>query len=66
MILGANNMAEVRVLKISRSVGNQWLVTEGLKPGEKLIVTNLQKVRPGAPTKPSPFVPPPPTPATVQ
>lgn len=57
MILGANNMAEVRVLKISRSVGNQWLVTEGLKPGEKLIVTNLQKVRPGAPVKPSPFTP---------
>lgn len=64
MILGANDMAEVRVLKISRSVGNQWLVTEGLKPSEKLIVANLQKVRPGAPAKLSPFVPPPPTPAT--
>lgn len=64
MIVGAEDKAEVRVLKTSRSVGNQWLVTEGLKPGDKVIVSNLQKVRPGAPVKPSPMVAPP-APATA-
>lgn len=58
MVLGATNLAEVRVLKTSRSVGNQWLITEGLQPGDQVIVSNLQKVRPGAPVKPSPVEPP--------
>ncbi len=58
MVLGANNTAEVRVITTTRSVGNQWLVTEGLKPGDQIIVSNLQKIRPGAPVKPSPAAPP--------
>jgi membrane fusion protein (multidrug efflux system) len=54
MVVGANSMVEVRVLKTSRAVGNQWLVTEGLKVGDQVIVNNLQRIRPGAPVKPTP------------
>ena len=54
MVVGKGNQAEVRILQTARAVGNQWLVSDGLKPGEQLIVDNLQKVRPGAPVKPVP------------
>ena len=36
-------------LKTERAIGNQWLVSEGLKAGDKLIVEGLQKARPGSP-----------------
>jgi membrane fusion protein (multidrug efflux system) len=65
LVVGANGMAELRVLKIPRAVGNQWLVAAGLKPGDQVIVDNLQRVRPGAPVKVTPAPPPAPQPATV-
>jgi len=52
MVVGADSAAEVRVLETPRSVGNHWLVTAGLKPGDQVIVDHLQMVRPGAPVKP--------------
>jgi membrane fusion protein (multidrug efflux system) len=52
LVVGANNIAELRVLETSRAVGNQWLISSGLQPGDRVIVNNLQKVRPGAPIKP--------------
>jgi membrane fusion protein (multidrug efflux system) len=38
-------------------VGNKWVVTEGLKAGERVIVEGLQKVQPGMVVKPVPFNP---------
>jgi len=54
MVVGAENKAEPRQLKAERAIGDKWLVTEGLKAGDQLIVEGLQKVRPGAPVKPVP------------
>lgn len=54
MVIGANSTVEIRVLQTSRTVGNQWLVTGGLKPGDQVIVSNLQRVRPGAQVKAAP------------
>lgn len=51
LIVGADNMVELRVLQTPRAVGSQWLVASGLKPGDQVIVSNLQKVRPGIPVK---------------
>jgi len=39
-------------------VGDQWLVSGGLKAGERVIVEGLQKVRPGAPVKAAPLAAP--------
>jgi membrane fusion protein (multidrug efflux system) len=39
-------------VKLGRMDSGLWVVTSGLKPGEKIIVDGLQKVRPGAPVKP--------------
>jgi membrane fusion protein (multidrug efflux system) len=52
LVVGANNTAELRILQTSRAVGNQWLISSGLQPGDRVIVNNLQKVRPGVPIKP--------------
>jgi membrane fusion protein (multidrug efflux system) len=57
LVVGANGTAELRVLETPRAVGNQWLVTAGLKPGDQVIVDNLQRVRPGAPVKAIPAAP---------
>ncbi|MCX6956792.1 MAG: efflux RND transporter periplasmic adaptor subunit [Verrucomicrobia bacterium] len=54
MVVGANNTAELRVLKTDRAIGSDWLVSAGLKAGDRVIVQNLQKIRPGSPLKPVP------------
>ncbi len=51
MVVNAKGEAELRILKTDRAVGNQWLVTAGLAPGDQVIIEGLQKVRPGAPVK---------------
>ncbi len=48
-VVNAQGAAEQRILKTSTTVGDKWLVTDGLKPGDRLIVEGLQKVRAGAP-----------------
>jgi membrane fusion protein (multidrug efflux system) len=65
LVVGENSTVEVRVLQTSRAVGNQWLITAGLKPGDQVIVNNLQKIRPGAPVKVAPAAPPQPPVATA-
>ncbi|UDF05504.1 efflux RND transporter periplasmic adaptor subunit [Asticcacaulis sp. AND118] len=52
MVVGKENKAEMRPIKVAQTVGDKWLVTEGLQPGEKVIVEGLQKIRPDAPVKP--------------
>lgn len=54
MVVGADNKVEVRKLKAARAVGNRWLVTEGLNPGDRLITEGLQFIRPGAEVNPVP------------
>ncbi|MGU3524558.1 efflux RND transporter periplasmic adaptor subunit [Enterobacteriaceae bacterium C23F] len=48
-IVNDKNLAEVRNITATQAVGDKWLVTGGLKPGDKVIVSGLQKVRPGVP-----------------
>ncbi len=61
----ATGTAELRVLETPRAVGNQWLVSKGLKPGDQVIINNLQRLRPGAPVKVAPSAPATPAPATA-
>jgi len=49
----AKGKAQLRNITVSRTVGDKWLVTAGLKAGEQVIVEGLQKVRPGAAVKPA-------------
>ena len=43
-----------RKVRAERAVGNDWVVTSGLRPGDKVIVQGLAKIRPGAPIRPVP------------
>ncbi|WP_337185156.1 efflux RND transporter periplasmic adaptor subunit [Phenylobacterium sp.] len=52
-VVDAAGKAQVRPITVSRTVGDKWLVTGGLKPGERIIVEGLQSVRPGAAVKPA-------------
>lgn len=51
LVVKQDSTVELRVLQISRSVGNQWLVTDGISPGDRVITEGLQKVKPGAAVK---------------
>jgi membrane fusion protein (multidrug efflux system) len=55
MLVGAEEKVEPRVIKVSRTVGDSWLVTEGVKAGDRVILEGLQKARPGTPVKAVPF-----------
>ena len=47
LVVNADNKVEQRMLKTAGTVGDRWLVREGVKPGERLIVEGGQKVQPG-------------------
>ncbi|MCS2157942.1 multidrug efflux RND transporter periplasmic adaptor subunit AcrA [Scandinavium sp. H11S7] len=51
MVVGEGDKVEVRQLTASQAIGDKWLVTDGLKAGDRVIITGLQKVRPGAQVK---------------
>lgn len=51
MVVSEGDKVEVRQIKTSQAIGDKWLVTDGLKTGDRVIVTGLQKVRPGAQVK---------------
>ena len=55
LVVGENNIVEKRTVKTEkavRTVGNRWLIGDGLAAGDKLIVDGLQKIGPGMPVTP--------------
>ena len=58
LVVGPDNKPMPRPVKIGAAWGNQWVVLDGLKPGEKVIADGFQKMFvPGAPVNPVPFNP---------
>ena len=57
LLVNAENKVALRHLKLDRSIGNQWLVSDGLAPGDRVIVTGAQMLRPGAEVKVVPVAP---------
>ncbi|MEW5189505.1 efflux RND transporter periplasmic adaptor subunit, partial [Citrobacter freundii] len=48
LILDQENVGQLREINAVKAVGNQWLVTAGLRPGDRVIVSGLQRNRPGS------------------
>ncbi|EPV1413401.1 efflux RND transporter periplasmic adaptor subunit [Citrobacter freundii] len=48
LILDQENVVQLREINAVKAVGNQWLVTAGLRPGDRVIVSGLQRIRPGS------------------
>ncbi|MCK9293597.1 MAG: efflux RND transporter periplasmic adaptor subunit [Desulfobulbaceae bacterium] len=55
MVVGAEEKVEPRVIKVAQTVGDSWLVSEGLQAGERVILEGIQKARPGTAVKAVPF-----------
>jgi len=56
-VVDAENKVSIRTVKVGDRVGSQWIIAEGLKPGERVVAEGVQKVRPGAQVNPKPYVP---------
>ena len=55
MVVTPDNKVEVRPVTVGSAEGDKWIVTSGLKSGERVILEGLQKVQPGMAVKPVPF-----------
>jgi membrane fusion protein (multidrug efflux system) len=51
MLVNAESKVEARVVKTGQSIGGKWVVSEGIAPGDRVIVEGLQKARPGSPVQ---------------
>jgi membrane fusion protein (multidrug efflux system) len=52
LLVGAKNMVTQRVIQVSSNVGDDWIVTGGLRPGDKVIVDGLLNATPGQTVSP--------------
>jgi membrane fusion protein (multidrug efflux system) len=52
-LVGEDSKAKVQPVRTGTTIGSEWLIEEGLKPGDQVIVDGVIKVRPGAPVKPA-------------
>jgi membrane fusion protein, multidrug efflux system len=57
-VVDPGNKASFRTVKVGSRVGPDWIITDGLKPGDKVIVQGFMKVRDGTPVSPKPYVAP--------
>ncbi|EJS3275699.1 efflux RND transporter periplasmic adaptor subunit [Salmonella enterica] len=51
MVVNDKSLVEARNVVAAQAIGDKWLISEGLKPGDKVIVSGLQKARPGVKVK---------------
>jgi len=54
-VVGPDNKVIIKTVTVGDRVGSEWVISDGLKPGEKVIAEGIQKVRPGAQVNPKPF-----------
>lgn len=52
MVVGADNKVESRNITANQAFGDKWLVAEGLKAGDRVITTGIQRAKPGAQVTP--------------
>jgi len=58
LLVTPDNKVELRVIKTDRAIGDKWLVSDGVRAGDRIIVDGVQKAQPGATVAPSEVVPP--------
>jgi membrane fusion protein, multidrug efflux system len=59
LTVGEGNQVFARSVVMGERIGERWIVEQGLKPGDRVIVEGLQKARPGSIVNPKPYQPPP-------
>jgi len=54
-VVGSDNKVNIRTVQVGDRVGSDWVISDGLKPGDKVIAEGIQKVRSGALVNPKPY-----------
>ena len=54
-VIGADNRAQLRTVKVGPTVGTLWTITSGVNPGERVAVVGGDKVKDGQPVNPTPY-----------
>jgi len=54
-VVGADNRAQLRTVQLGPTVGTLWVITSGLKPGERVVAVGAEKVKDGQPVNPTPY-----------
>jgi membrane fusion protein, multidrug efflux system len=57
LVVGAGDKLEGRQITAPRTIGDKWLVTSGLKPGDRVVLAGAMMLRPGSVVKPVPWTP---------
>ena len=55
-VVDGENKVNIRPVKVGDTVGSEWVIAEGLKPGDRVVAQGVQKLRPGMTVNPKPFV----------
>jgi membrane fusion protein, multidrug efflux system len=55
-VVDSANRTGIRTVKVGDRIGSMWIVAEGLKVGERVVVEGQQNLRPGTQVQPKPFV----------
>jgi RND family efflux transporter MFP subunit len=53
-VVDSANKVSIRAVNLGETVGSDWIIRDGIKPGERVVVDGLQKVRPGMQVEPKP------------
>jgi RND family efflux transporter MFP subunit len=54
-VVGSDNRAQLRTVQVGQTVGTLWVITSGLKPGERVIAVGADKVKEGGLVNPTPY-----------
>ena len=54
-VVAASNKVEVRPIKTAERVGNNWVIEQGLRAGDRVVVEGILSVRPGVTVRPVPY-----------
>src|SRR3984893_3962928 len=65
-VVDQNNKVNIRPVKTGERIGAMWQITDGLKPGDKVVVEGVQKAREGSTVKVKEWTPPAQSPAPIQ
>jgi membrane fusion protein (multidrug efflux system) len=55
LVVGPGDTVELRALQVDRAIGDQWVVSSGLKPGDRVIVEGIQSAKPGSKVAPEEY-----------
>jgi RND family efflux transporter MFP subunit len=54
-VIGPDNRAQLRTVEVGPRVGTLWVITTGLKPGERVVAVGAEKAKEGEPVNPTPY-----------